>query len=56
MTIDELSAQVALLTELIRALRTGAWSGPGSVDAIYCALKGGLPQPDYTPVWPGPKA
>ncbi len=56
MTLEQLSAQVALLTDLIKALRTGAWTGPGSVDAIYCALKGGLPEPDYAPAWPDPKA
>jgi hypothetical protein len=44
--------QVGLLTDLIKALRTATWTGPGSVDAIYCSLKGGLDQPDYTPSWP----
>ena len=56
MTLEEVSAQVALLTDLVKALRTGLWTGPGSVDAIYCALKGGLAEPDYQPIWPDPKA
>ena len=54
MTPDTLATQVALLTDLIKAVRTGTWTGPGSVDAIYCALKGGLPTPDYQPTWPVP--
>jgi len=44
--------QVGLLTEALKAIRTGAWTGPGSVDAIYCALKGGLDAPDYAPTFP----
>ena len=46
--------QITLLTEAIKAIRTGQWSGPGSLDAIYCALKGGLAAPDYQPIWPAP--
>jgi hypothetical protein len=56
MTLEQLNAQVALLTDLIKALRTGTWTGPGSVDAIYCALKGGLSKPDYEAAWPVPKS
>ncbi len=54
MTADDVEAQVGLLTEALKAIRTGQWTGPASVDAIYCALKGGLPQPDYAATWPEP--
>lgn len=51
-TNAELLAQNALLTELIKCIRTGQWTGAGSVDGIYCALKGGIAAPDYTPSFP----
>lgn len=41
--------QNGLLTDLIKQIRTGNW---GQVDAIYCALKGGIAKPDYTPTFP----
>ena len=55
-TVDQLEAQIAMIADLVKAMRSGQWTGPGSVDAIYCALKGGLSEPDYEPLWPSPKA
>jgi ABC-type transporter Mla subunit MlaD len=51
-TLQQILTQNALLTDTIKAIRTGQFAGPGSLDGIYCALKGGLPQPDYTATFP----
>ncbi len=50
--IEMEAKQNQLLTDLIKQIRTGHWTGAGSVDGIYCALKGGIAAPDYTPTFP----
>lgn len=50
-TIDQLEKQNALLTEVIKAVRT---QDGQMLDTLYCALKGGLAAPDYSGTWPAP--
>ena len=50
---NQIERQIALVTASIKAWRTADLA---FVDAIYCALNGGLAAPDYTPIWPDPKA
>lgn len=47
--IEMEAKQNGLLTDAIKALRTGQFQ---DLDTIYCALKGGLQAPDYTPSFP----